>query len=83
MMFYMETNSVEDNRKRILFNVFVCNVQPGVTINYETGESHITNTKYVNRKKDTRKLVPFLNQNDILSSCSSKYDKSDNKFKES
>ena len=35
----MEAYSVEDNEKGIYFNVFVYNVQPGVTINYETGES--------------------------------------------
>ena len=35
----MEAYSVEDKGKGICFNVFVYNVQPGITINYETGES--------------------------------------------
>ena len=35
----MEAYSVEDNGKGICFNIFVYNVQPGVTINYSTGES--------------------------------------------
>lgn len=35
----MEAKSVEDNGDGILFCVFCYNVQPGVTINYATGES--------------------------------------------
>lgn len=38
----MEAMSVEDQGLDIEFNVFVYNVQPGVTINYKNGESHIT-----------------------------------------
>ena len=33
----MEAYSVEDNGK-LSFNVFVYNIQPGVTLNYATGE---------------------------------------------
>ena len=40
----MEAKSVEDNGESILFNVFVYNVQPGITIDYKTGESHLSNT---------------------------------------
>ena len=35
----IEAYSVEDSGKEICFNVYVYNVQPGITINYETGES--------------------------------------------
>lgn len=35
----MEAYSVEDNGKGIKFNVFVYNIQEGITINYLTGES--------------------------------------------
>ena len=35
----MEAKSVEDNGKGVCFNVYCYNVQPGVTINYATGES--------------------------------------------
>ena len=35
----MEAKSVEDNGAGVLFNVFCYNVQPGIIINYENGES--------------------------------------------
>ncbi len=35
----IEAYSVEDRGKEICFNIYVYNVQPGITINYETGES--------------------------------------------
>lgn len=35
----MEAYSVEDNGAGVCFNVFVYNVQPGISINYSTGES--------------------------------------------
>lgn len=35
----MEAYSVEDGGQGVCFNVFVYNVQPGISINYETGES--------------------------------------------
>lgn len=38
----MEAKSVEDNGAGILFNVFCYNVQPGVTIDYATGNSQLT-----------------------------------------
>lgn len=37
----MEAQSVEDHGEGIRFNVFVYNVQPGITIDYITGESHL------------------------------------------
>lgn len=38
----MEAQSVEDNGKEICFNVFIYNVQPGITIDYKTGYSELT-----------------------------------------
>ena len=35
----MEAYSVEDNGQGVCFNVYVYNVQPGININYKTGES--------------------------------------------
>lgn len=37
----MEAYSLEDNGKGIKFNVFVYNVQPGISIDYKTGESKL------------------------------------------
>ncbi len=37
----MEARSVEDNGEGVLFNVYVYNVQPGVSIDYETGNSEL------------------------------------------
>lgn len=38
----MEAKSVEDDGESILFNVYVYNVQPGVVIDYATGESWLS-----------------------------------------
>lgn len=40
----MEAYSVEDSGAGVCFNVFVYNVQPGVSIDYATGESWLTET---------------------------------------
>lgn len=37
----MEAYSVEDNGEGVCFNVFVHNIQPGIEIDYATGESRI------------------------------------------
>ena len=37
----MEAYSVEDNGEGVCFNVYVYNVQPGITINYATGDSKL------------------------------------------
>ena len=38
----MEAYSVEDNGKGVCFNVYVYNVEPGITIDYATGESSLS-----------------------------------------
>lgn len=35
----MEAYSIEDNGKGVKFNVFVYNIQDGITIDYKTGDS--------------------------------------------
>lgn len=37
----MEAMSVEDNGRDVMFNVYCYNVQPGVLIDYETGENYL------------------------------------------
>ena len=43
----MEAKSVEDNGEGIEFNVFVYNVQPGITIDYATGNSALSGEEIV------------------------------------
>lgn len=38
---HMEAKSVEDNGDGVLFNVFCFNVQPGISIDYSDGNSHL------------------------------------------
>ena len=41
---HMEAESVEDNGDGILFNVYCFNAQPGIAIDYATGNSHLDNS---------------------------------------
>lgn len=41
----LEAKSIEDNGDGICFHVYVYNVQPGITIDYATGESKLASTK--------------------------------------
>lgn len=38
----MEAKSIEDKGAGISFNIFVYNIQDGITIDYKTGDSHLT-----------------------------------------
>ena len=53
----MEAYSVEDAGEGICFNVFVYNIQPGIAIDYATGESHLakSGTTAGNAVKSTQK----------------------------
>lgn len=48
----MEAYSVEDNGDGVCYNVYCYNVQPGVVIDYATGDSHLENqsTELTNQK---------------------------------
>ena len=52
----IEAKSVEDNGQGVLFNVFVYNVQPDITIDYKTGDSHLTNPVSNNNDVTTNKV---------------------------
>ena len=56
----MEAQSIEDNGKGIKFNVFVFNVQKGVTINYSDGSSHLSNKKTSNKTPAVNKNVKYV-----------------------
>lgn len=44
---WMEAESVEDNGAGVQFSVFVYNIQPGILIDYATGDSRRASTQYV------------------------------------
>ena len=67
----IEAYSVEDNGDGISFNVFCYNIQPGIVIDYATGESHLAETATVAQstqpatsKTYTSTSVPYAN-NDV------------------
>ena len=54
----LEAYSIEDDGEGVCFNVYVYNVQPGITINYATGSSYLTqsgNTDKPDTNTDTGK----------------------------
>ena len=53
----MEAWSVEDNGKGICFNVFCYNVQPGIEIDYSTGESHVAQNAATDNKATDNKAT--------------------------
>ena len=48
----MEAKSVEDNGEGIEFCVYVYNAQPGITIDYLTGRTHLSNEKAPDPEED-------------------------------
>ena len=38
----MEAESVEDEGRGVMFNVYCFNIQPGIEIDYRTGESRVS-----------------------------------------
>ncbi|MBQ5320444.1 MAG: DNA/RNA non-specific endonuclease [Oscillospiraceae bacterium] len=70
----MEGYSVEDNGEGISFNVYCYNVQPGVNIDYKTGESSLgeINNENSSQMNDNEKYVLNTNSKKIHKpSCSS------------
>ena len=58
----MEAYSVEDNGEGVCFNVYCYNVQPGVIINYATGESHPENKYDSSSEEPTESSVDTSNE---------------------
>ena len=65
----MEAMSVEDNGEAILFNVYFYNVQPGVTIDYETGNNWLTREEDSSTNTDDADTVKTY----ILNTSSGKF----------
>lgn len=57
----MEAMSVEDQGEGILFHVYCYNVQPGITIDYATGDSHLTTDG--DSSAQTAETTYILNEN--------------------
>lgn len=76
----IEAFSVEDNGEGICFNVYCYNVQPGILIDYATGESYLDESWSVEEKKQEQEYDYVLNKNTKKfhdPSCESVQDMSD------
>ena len=59
----MEAESVEDEGEGLSFHVYVYNVQPGIEIDYATGDNHETDTEQTNQASDNQVESYVLNTN--------------------
>lgn len=74
----MEAWSVEDDGDGICFNVFCFNVEPGVTIDYETGDNWEDGSKTNKVEKDeTNKVVDNTSATYILNTNTKKFHEPD------
>ncbi len=82
----MEGYSVEDNGEAICFNVFAYNAQPGITIDYATGESSLNSNVQTEKPKEETVTTYIINRNTKkfhLPTCSSAIDMKPQNKKES
>lgn len=86
---HMEAYSVEDNGEGVSFNVYVYNVQPGIIIDYATGESRLASEaddksdNDENRNSDSPKYILNTGSKKIHSpTCSNAATISDNNKRE-
>ncbi|MEE1087227.1 MAG: DNA/RNA non-specific endonuclease [Schaedlerella sp.] len=56
----MEAKSVEDNGEGVEFNVYCYNVQPGIEIDYETGESWLSNEEPQTEEQSASEKGTFI-----------------------
>ena len=61
----MEAKSVEDDGEGILFNVFCYNVQPGVEIDYESGESTYVGGESVSKDETGKEQEEHLESTEV------------------
>lgn len=60
----LEAYSVEDEGEGVCFNVYVYNVQPGITINYATGSSYLTNNTVI--EETTEKVTEKVTEKETV-----------------
>lgn len=65
----MEALSVEDDGEGIMFNIFAYNVQPGITIDYATGESWLGETNKLDKTSEKEKVEIRGNKNSKVYHC--------------
>lgn len=58
---WIEALSLEDGGEGVCFSVYAYNVQPGVTIDYATGESHLTEADTIAEEADATAFTYVLN----------------------
>ncbi len=59
----MEGFSVEDNGETICFNVFAYNAQPGITIDYATGDSELSGDIIIEKPIEDTEITYIINRN--------------------
>lgn len=69
----MEAKSVEDQGEGVLFNVFVYNVQPGIQIDYATGESTLAGTGETAPVEESAKETEISTPSDVQTSVQVEY----------
>ena len=82
----MEAYSVEDDGEGVMFNVFVYNVQPGIEIDYATGESWLSSEErpvQTTNKNNQNTNYNKYNSNKNNSSNKNDYSQSSNNYKQS
>lgn len=73
----MEAYSVEDNEESICFNVYAYNVQPGVVIDYATGNSRLAGTEDAQPEQTEPPVDTGAAQDYVLNTSSKKFHKPD------
>ena len=68
----IEAKSVEDNGEGIEFNVFIYNIQPGITIDYVTGDSALSGEEITKTEPSNTSSNPTTNNSNTSTSSTEK-----------
>ena len=69
----IEAWSVEDGGRGICFNVYCYNVQPGIEIDYATGDSHISTSSEIQDSESTSLVVAHEEQTFVVNTNTRKF----------